>query len=432
MTKIVILGLGASGFAAALAIRKRDRRSEVIIIDEKDYDLMHPCGLPYALEGEIAIGALKHSIKADRMKIKVRGGSEVTRIDLKRKEVRMGPKLRESYDKLIIATGASQVVPRIPGAENCFVVDSPENTEKIAKATGRPRNAVVVGAGAIGVETAWALRKRGSRVTLLEMLPSTFPKIIDPDMSAMVEGHLKENGINIELGTELREIQKGKVITDKGEIPASLVIAATGVKANMRLAQRARIKCSEHGIIVNERMETSAKDVYAAGDCAENVNIINRKPYVCQIAPAAFKQGQVAGINASGGKATYPGATGTFISVIGGFQIAATGFNEHYAKENDYEIITSKASGFTLPDWMRGGKRVTVKLLADKKTKKVIGGQVIGSGAFTRINVIATAIKAGFTLQELADTELAYCPAVSQVTDTLTLAAELALRKLGK
>lgn len=430
MTKILILGLGAAGFAAALAIKKTDRKAEILFIDKKDYDLMHPCGLPYALEGKITLDNLKHSIGAERMKIDVKHDSEATILDTKKKEVITSKGDKINYDKLIIATGSSAFAPPVEGIENCFVVDYPENVEKLDKAAKKAKKAVVVGAGAIGVETAWALKEKGLKVTIVDMLPTTFPKTIDQDMSAILEEYLKNNDIDLKLGKKLEKIERGKVKIEGEEIPADLVVMATGVRANMMIAEKAGIKCSKFGIIVNKKMETSAKDVYAAGDCVEGFNLINKKPYSSQIASAAYKQGQVAGVNTAGGKAVYPGATGTFVSVIGDIEVAATGFNSFFAEQNGHDVIVGKAKGSTLPDWMPGGKEVTVKLLADKKTKKIIGGQVVGSGAAARINVISTAIKAGFTLQELADTELAYCPAVSQVTDVLTLAAELGLRKL--
>ncbi len=429
MTKIVIVGLGAAGFSAALAIKKANRTADITIIDRKDYDLMHPCGLPYALGGEIAIANLKHPVGADKMNIEVIHNSSAIKLDTKAKEVLTDHGDKIKYDKLILAPGAEHVVPPVKGSERCFVVDNPDNTEKLSKHAKKGMHAVVAGAGAIGIETAWALKEKGLKVTIIDMLNSTFPKTIDPDMSAILEKYLSDNGIDLKLGTKLVEVKEDSVVIDGGEIPAKLVVAATGVKAHTKMAKEAGIKCGKFGVIVNEKMETSAKDVYAAGDCVEGVNIINKKPYVCQVASAAYKQGQVAGTNAAGGKALYPGATGTFVSVIGDFQISATGFNEHYAKENGYEILIGKARGYTLPDWMKGGKDVTVKVLADKKSKKIIGGQVVGHGAFMRINVIATAIKAGFTLKELADVEISYCPAVSQVTDVLTLAAELALRR---
>ena len=181
------------------------------------------------------------------------------------------------------------------------------------------------------------------------------------------------------------------------------------------------------------RMQKGAiwnKKITIAAPKITNVDIIQGKSYVCQIASAAYKQGQVAGINASGGKAKYPGATGTFISLIGKIGIAATGYNEFFAKKRGFDIVVGKAKSLTLPEWMHGAEMITVKLIADKKTKKIIGGQVVGGGALGRINTIATAIKAGFTLQDLADVELAYCPALSNVTDVLTLAAEFGIRRL--
>ena len=183
MAQIVIIGLGTAGFAAALAARKNSRDTAIAIIDEKSYDLMHPCGLPFYLEGRIKnIEDLKHDLKLSAMKIEKITGKAV-KIDAKNRIVETDKNKKISYDKLVIATGASPSIPQIEGKEIAYVVDSLESVEKIKRAAKKGKKACVIGAGAIGLETAFALNKNGLDVSVIDMLPSSFPKAIDPDMS---------------------------------------------------------------------------------------------------------------------------------------------------------------------------------------------------------------------------------------------------------
>ena len=430
--KLVIVGLGTAGFAAALAARKTDRNCSITIIDEKSYDLMHPCGLPFYLEGRIKnIENLKHHLNLKQMNIeKVK--DKAIGIDTKNKEVITENNKKIKYDKLVIATGASPFVPPIEGKELAYVVDSLESAEKIKKAAKKGKKACVIGAGAIGLETAFALNENGLDVSVADMLPSSFPRAIDPDMSAIIEEYLTNKKIRLLFNEKIKKIEKNKVITENKEIDADIVVLATGVKANIETAKKAGLKATEFGITINEKMQTSNKDVYSAGDCVQVNSLINNKPFAAQIATTAYKQGTIAGTNAVGGNLIYKGNLGTFVSVIGELEIAATGFNEFFAEQNGYNIVSAKAKSLTKPDWFPGGKEITVKILADKKTGKIIGGQAIGEGASHRINVLSAAIKAGFTLGDLSDLELVYCPGVSQHYDVLVMAADLGLRKLGK
>jgi len=180
-------------------------------------------------------------------------------------------------------------------------------------------------------------------------------------------------------------------------------------------------------------METSIARIYAAGDCVETVSPINHKPWMSQLATTAYRQGIAAGTNAAGGYETYDGSLTTFVSVIGSMEVAATGFNQFFAKSAGYEVVAGKASGLTRPEWYPGAKEITVKILADARTGRIIGGQAVGeAGAASRVNLISLAIKGNMNLHDLYEAEFAYCPAVSETYDPLSKACEFAIRKMKK
>lgn len=413
--KLVIIGLGAAGFAAALAARKTARDAEITIIDDKDYDLMHPCGLPFALEGRIGLKSLKHPVNIAGIN-KIRGKAES--IDIKDKRIVLENKKEIGYDRLLIATGSSPFVPNIEGKEYAFTVKDPGSIEKMEDKIKTAKKATVVGAGAIGLETAFALSKKGIKVEVVEMLSHCFPKAIDEDISKVLEEHLGKNNINLTFNKKLEKISKNE-----------LTIMAAGVRPNIGLIKGTGIKTGDFGIVANEKMQTSVKDVYAAGDIVESRSLINDKPFAAWIATTAYKQGTVAGINMAGGKAEFKGTLAPLISVIGDIEVGATGFNSYTAKKYGYETVEGKARSKTRPDWFGGAEDITVKVIADKKTGRILGGQAIGKNVKEKIDIISAAITAGFTLKQLSDLELAYCPAVSQTYDVLTQACDMGLRK---
>ncbi len=436
--KIVIIGLGTAGFAAALAIRKVDRKAEIAIIDKKDFDLLHLCGLPYVLERKLhSFSKLQHDIHAKMMNIKVINRSLATKIDHDNriviyKNLGSNQENKISYDRVIISPGSYTFVPPIEGVDNNLYIHTVSNlkdTEKLDRAIEQARSAVVIGAGAIGLETAHALKKRDLKVTVIDMLPSTFPKSIDPDISKILEEYLKKKQIDLKLGRKLEKISKKKIYLDGEQIESDIIVMATGVRPRIRLAGDSGIPTDKSGIIVDERLETGIKDIYAAGDCITVDSIITKKKFPAWLATTAYKQGTVAGINAAGGDARFPGTTGAFVSVIGDMEVAAVGLNSLFAEKFGYDIAVGKSTGLDLPDWMPGGQELTVKVIADKQTKKIIGAQAIGKGAASRVNVVAAAIRAGMSLKRFSDTEFAYCPAVSQAYDVLSSAVDVALRK---
>jgi NADH oxidase (H2O2-forming) len=438
LMKVVIIGLGTAGFAALLAIKKLDRNVSITVIDKKKFDLQHSCGLPYALEGKVPLEKLEHSIGAEKMGIKVLSMCEAVSIDKNNSEIEYidlkdNSKSKIGYDKLLLDLGSESFFPLIEGLKDnkaVFVVKDSSDVKEIHDKLKGSKKAVVIGAGAIGIETAHALMKKGLKVTLVEALSSLFPRAIDTDISVILEDYLKKEGIDVLLNQKINKIDGTNIIFDKGEMKSDIIICATGVRPSIKLAHELGVKVSKFGIVVDNHMKTSIKNIYAAGDCVEATNLINKTKFESQLATTAYKQGTVAGTNISGKKFLYKGSVSTFVSVIGDMEVACTGLNSYYAKEAGFDVVIGKSISTDKPEWFGESEKVVFKILVDKKTKKVIGAQAIGKNAFARINVVSTAIHAGMKLDELSDVELSYCPAISQTYDVLQQAVDLALRKI--
>ncbi len=439
--KIIIIGLGTGGFAAALAIKKTNRQAEIIIVDEKDFDLLHTCGLPFFLENKIKdIKHLKHNLSLEKMGIVQYKKHRAVKIDSRNKRVRIRNLVNTNeyeleYNDLIISTGASPFMPPIPGnnLEGVFSLRDPNKAEEIKKLMKKAKHAVVVGAGAIGLEAAYAFKEKGIKVTVVEMLPYALPKSIDEDTATILHEYLANEKIELMFSKKVEKIEGSNkvtgVIVEGNKIKADIVIMAAGVRPNVKLLKDTGVELEHFNVIVNDKMETNVKDIYAVGDIVQIKSAITGKPTLMQLATSAYKQGTIAGTNAAGGNLKYKGAAGTFVSVVGDIEIASTGLNTQSAKDAGFEIITGKAKGTSLPDWYPGGKALTVKIIVNKEGR-ILGGQAIGAGAAERINVISTAICSGMNIKDLSNVELAYCPAVSQTYDVLMQAVDLAIRKM--
>lgn len=440
--EVVIAGLGAGGLFAGLTIKKNNRDINVTFIDRKDFELLHPCGIPYAIERRIkSFESIKHSLpdmgfsKYLKHEIRCVNPAEKT---VEATSLEDGNSISIKYDKLIIATGASALLPPVPGVnellnKGVFTLDSYQDGIALSGYLKEGMSAAVVGAGAIGLETAAALKKRGLDVTLVEMLPYALAKAVDQDISEVLQSGLADSGIKLMFNSKLEKINGSEklesIIVDGNELKIDILVLAAGVKANIGFLDNSGIEVGKWGVKVNDKMQTNIQDIYAIGDCVQLKSLIDKRDWMMQLAVAAYKQGIVAGMNIAGKERAYKGALTTFVSKIGDIEIAATGFNSHFAGEN---IIIGKARGPTKPEWCSGGSEITVKLIIDKSTGRILGGQAVGhEGTAERINVISTAIQAGFTVHDLSDTELAYCPAVSQTYDVLMQAADNAMRKMG-
>ena len=440
MAKIVIIGLGTAGISTCLTIRKRYPKDEVTIIDKKQFDLLHSCGLPFLLDGRVdSPEKLKYTLKISGIKKYL--NYEATEIIPEKKNIRIkdlnsGKIENLFYDSLILATGTTLFVPPIPGLKelrdkSAFTIEDLEGVARLKEAAKKAKRALIIGAGATGLEAAVALNEKGLEVTVVEALKSLLPKALDPDMSEILEERLKKRGIEILLNKKVERVDEKSVTIEGKKIPNDIIIISCGVRPNLELAKKAGIKASDYGTVTDEKMETSVKGIYAAGDCAQVSSLVDKRPFSAYLATPAYEQGKIAAINACGGKARYEGALASFISLIGDLEIASTGFHKSQAESYGYEVVEGKAKSLTKPKWFPGGKEITSKIIADAKTGKILGAQGIGEeGAGWRINIVSLAIKADLFLEDLSKVEFAYSPATSHIPDVLLTATDLALRKL--
>ncbi|MDI6917783.1 MAG: FAD-dependent oxidoreductase [Thermoplasmatales archaeon] len=437
MNKTVIIGFGTAGFYASKSAMTSGK-NEIIIIEKRNYDMFSPCGLPFAVEGIVDFEMLKHNVP-ETNRLKKLLGHEVLSVDVKNKTLQIRDLKNNNiktvgYDSLIIATGSRPIIfdqaNRFWG-KGVFAVSNIENTKVLYERAKKNRNAVVIGGGAIGLEIALALKKLGVNVSVVEKMKNLLPNNLDEDMGRVVKEYLKVKGVNVFLGKEAKifgEENVEFVEVDDSRVDADIVVMAVGSTPNIDFIKNTGIE-TEKSIIVNEKMETNVKDIYAAGDCAETFYLINRKPAVTRLATAAFQQGEIAGINASGGNAKYDGALGTFVSMIGEMEVASTGFNSETAKNFGYNVLTGKAKGRTKPEWMPKSREIVVKIVADRNGK-ILGGQAVGDNAGWRVNMVALAIRNNLSIFELAKADISYSPPVSELVDALTMAAKVLCRRI--
>ena len=370
---------------------------------------------------------------------------EVVEIDLNRRRVlarqpETGLASWEPFDHLHLAMGSSPIKPAVPGddATGIYGVATLRSGIRVREAIDRekPKHAVIVGGGYIGLEMAEALVQRGILVSLVEKLPHVM-NTFDPDMSVLVSEELRRIGVNLFLEQSLEgfETSQGKVsavITDSRTIPTDMVILGMGVRPNSAMAADAGIPLGEkNSIKVNDRMQTAVSNVWAAGDCAESFNLVSRKPFYIALGTVANKQGRVAGINLGGGYATFPGVVGTAVSKICDMEVSRTGLLEREIKQLGLEYVSVVINSNTRSRYYPNSAPITVKLLAERGSGRVLGGQIVGAeSAAKRIDVIAVALHAGFSAEEMVNLDLGYAPPLSIVWDPVLIAARNILKLL--
>jgi NADH oxidase (H2O2-forming) len=452
--RIVIIGAHAAGVDAASAARKTNRTAEITLMTKQKRPGYSPCGIPYVLGGHISNFedlVLFPPSYFRMMKFDLRLQTTATRIDTEAKTVEVqdktGKQEKLEYDSLIIATGAYPFVPPIKGREKrgVYVLRTIEDGKKIDHAIKNAKSAVVIGAGLIGLETAVAFVERGLKTTAVELLPYVLPVMLDKDVADRVHKMLEEKGLRIIVGHGVDEIlgtNKVSGVSVAGEeIPADLVVVATGIRANTKLAEDAGIVLGEtRAIKTNMRMETfrkvnerirPLKDVYAVGDCAESVSMITHRPLLSQLGTTAVRQAKVAGINAAGGYAIFPGCLGTAITKLFDLEIGVTGLTEFMAGRAGIETVAGRITSKTRPEYYPGALPIRIKIVVERETEKIIGGQIIGGEEVTqRINALSFAIQKQMTVRELAKADTCYAPPLNETWEPMVLAAETALKRL--
>lgn len=445
--RIVIVGDNAAGTSVASAARKTDRKAEIIVIDKGKYPAYSRCGLPYVLAGEIPAfdDLITFPLSFYKMmKIDLRLNTVVTSVDSSEKTVETehnGKIETIKYDSLVLATGAANFIPPVKGydKEGVYGLRSIEDGKKISEAMKKSKNAVIVGAGFIGLETAHAFIEKGIKTTVVEMLPYVMPALFDKDMANLSQKMMEKHGVRIIVNEPIGEIVgkekvEGSVIEDE-TIDADMVIMATGVRANLDLAKEIGLELGvrDRIIRVNSRMETSDPNIYAAGDCVESRSFITGLPTICQLGTTAVRQAKVAGINAAGGYAIFPGVLGSAVTRIFGFEVGATGITEFQAKRAGLQTVIGKLTSTTKPHYFPSGKEIRVKIIAEKELGTVIGGQIIGGeDVAQRVNMISLAIQNRMTVMELAKADTCYAPPVAETWEAIVLAAEMAASRLHR
>jgi NADPH-dependent 2,4-dienoyl-CoA reductase/sulfur reductase-like enzyme len=415
---------------------------DILVFERGLHTSYSACGMPYFVEGiiEKAESLIVRSPQVFREKynIDVRVRHEVQQIDIRGRRVRIlnrntQEQWWEGYDHLLIATGAVPFCPNVPGSEvkGIYGLSALQSGIRVRRAVDEdgPRRAVIVGGGYIGLEMAEALVTRGLDVALVELAPQVMGTL-DPDMGTLVSDALRKIGVKLYLNEALESFgfkdgHVQEVITDHRTLPADLVILGMGVRPNSALAKEAGIPLGVKGAIrVNSRMQTEVAGIWAAGDCAETFHLVKRQPFHVALGTVANKQGRVAGINLGGGYATFPGVVGTAISKICKLEIARTGLQEKEIRGLGLEYVTATINTRTRAGYYPGNGRITVKMLAEKGSGRLLGGQIVGTeGSAKRIDTLATALHGRFTVQEIIDLDLSYAPPFSPVWDPVQTAA---------
>jgi len=452
--RIVIIGAHAAGVDAAVAARKTDRTAEITLLTTEKRAGYSRCGIPFVLGGHIPRfdNLIVYPPGFYRiMKLDLRYETTATSIDTETKTVetkdKTGKIQKLEYDSLIIATGAYPFVPPIKGREKqgVYVVRTLEDGERLDQAIKTAKSAVVIGAGLIGLETAVAFVERGLKTTVVELLPYVLPVMLDKGMADKVHKMLEEKGLKIIVGRGVDEIlgnEKVSGVSVAGEkIPADLVVVATGIRANTELAKKANIVLGQtRAIKVNMRMETfkmvnnrvqPLKNVYAIGDCAESVSLITHRPVLSQLGTTAVRHAKVAGTNAAGGYAMFPGCLGSAVTRLFDSEVGATGLTEFMAGRAGIKTVVGSITSKTKADYYPGALPIKVKIVVEKETEMIIGGQIIGGEEVTqRINALSFAIQKQMTVRELVKADTCYAPPLNETWEPMVLAAETALRRL--
>ena len=442
-SKLVVIGGDAAGMSAASKVRRTQKDREIVVFERGRHTSYAACGMPYYIAGQVSdvdrLIARKPEVFRKNQNIDVRIRHEVIRIDAEGRyvvvrDLEKETEFRESWDELLIATGARPVRPDLPGmdAEGVFSLSILQTGIDVYKfiEKNKPKKAVIVGGGYIGIEMAEALLARGMEVSLVDMAPQVMPTM-DGEMASLISDYMRDEGVDVHLEEKLERLEQDgsgrvkAVVTDRQTHPADVVITGIGVQPNSGLAKEAGLELGVRDAIrVDKRMQASVPDIWAAGDCAESHHLITGEPTFIALGTVANKHGLVAGTNISGGEAEFPGVLGTAITKFNDMEIARTGLSEKEAESLGLKCKTATIKARTRSGYYPGSASITVKLVAEETTGRLLGGQIVGmQGAGKRIDTIATALTAGMTAQNIMDLDLSYAPPFSPVWDPVQIAA---------
>jgi len=442
--RLVVIGGDAAGMSAASQARRLDPDLEIVALERGRWTSYSACGIPYLIGGDVS--RLEDLIVRDpdtfrtQHNIDARTLHEAVAIDVDAQKVEVrdhehgGRTYSIGYDVLHIATGAVPARPSLQGIELDFIhgVQTLEDAAHLLERTtdlGPDCKVVVVGGGYIGLEMAEAFTLRGLHTTVITRTTQPLG-MFDPDMGALIASAMRKEGVELHTATTATSLEPGKVNTNNGPLEADLVVLGLGVEPNSRLAMDAGVAVGERDAIkVDRQQRTSAGNVYSAGDCCESFHRLTGQHVYVALGTVANKQGRTAGTNIGGGYATFPGVIGTAVTKLCKLECARTGVNEKEAREAGFDFTSVTIDSTTRAGYFPGAAPIKVKMLAEKRSGRVLGAQIVGEeGAAKRIDVIATAITAALDVEEMTALDLSYAPPFSPVWDPVLIAA----RKLAE
>ena len=439
--KVVIVGGVAGGATAAARIRRLDEGAEIVVFERSGYISYANCGLPYYIGDVIADpNALTLQTPASfmsRFRVDMRVQHEVTAIHPEDKTVAVknlltGEVFEESYDKLLLSPGAKPTQPKLPGLniDKLFTLRTVEDTFRIKAFVdeNHPKSAVLAGGGFIGLELAENLRELGMEVTIVQR-PKQLMSPFDPDMAAFIHAQMRKNGVKLALGRTVEGFEENNggvdvLLANEAPLHADMVVLAIGVTPESALAKEAGLELGlKDSIVVNDRMETSAPDIFAVGDAVQVKHYVTGEDALIALAGPANKQGRIAADNICGGDSRYLGSQGSSVIKVFDMTCAVTGINETAAKRAGLNVDKVILSPMSHAGYYPGGKVMTMKVVFEKETFRLLGAQIVGyDGVDKRIDVLATAIHAGMKATQLKDLDLAYAPPYSSAKDPVNMA----------
>ncbi len=443
--RVVVIGGGAAGMSAAAKARRTDPTLEIVVYERSGYVSYGACGFPYAIKGEISRVedvVVRTPAQFARQGIQALTHHEVLAIDVAGQTVRVydraqGRELIDHWDELVVTTGGQPIRPPLAGIDlpGVFTLRSVEEALAIKAwlSEQRPRAAVIVGGGYIGLEMAEALAAHGISLTLVERGPQILPAF-DAEPAAQVEAELTGNRVDVRLGQTVQgflgDERVRAVSIDSQTIPADLVILAAGVRPGVGLARNAGIALGPTGAVAtDDRQRTNHPHIWAAGDVAEAYHRVTGKPAWAPLGTTANKQGRVVGANLAGGDARFGGIVGTTVVKVFALEAAISGLSLARAQAEGFAAQAVSATAYSRAHYMPGHQPITVTLVFDQTTRRLLGGQMVGrEGVAKRIDTIAAALQAGWTIDELAELDLSYAPPFAPVWDPILVAANLARR----
>lgn len=441
--RVIIVGAVAAGMSAAAKLKRMQPNYEVVVYEKTDVISFGACGLPYFVGGFFDDPNSMIARSAEKFRetgIDLNTFHEIINVDVTNKKVTVknietNVEFEDSYDKLMIASGASSIIPPIKNVqlENVSTLKSMEDGIKVKELFNREenKNIVIIGAGFIGLEAVEAAKKLGKNVTVFQSGNRILEQVFDKEITDVLEEEIRKHDVDLRLEELVSELigqnKVEKVITNKGQVDADVVIIATGVRPNTSFLKDSGIEMLPNGaIIVDEFGKTSIEDIYAAGDCATIQNIVTGKDAYIPLATGANKLGRIVGENLAGANNSFQGSLGSSCLKVMNMEAGSTGITEIQAQKLGLDVKVKFISDFNQTNYYPGRNKIYVKLVYDAKTKVILGGQVAGyKDAVQRTNVIATAIFAKLTTAQLGMLDLCYAPPFARTWDVLNVAGNV-------